>query len=399
MSRKILLLFVSICLSGIYSCNDWLDVEPDDEMLEEKLFSSGEGFRTALNGVYKQMASQELYGMHFTWGLLDAMGQYYDPYKIEEGVFSFATTFTFDHYDVKPYVETFWEMGYNTVANCNNILNKVEKADPDIFYLGEQERQLIWGEALALRAFIQLDLVRFFAPSPAMGTTEKVMPYKKEYPSRVSPKLTVAECLGHIIKDLSDAKEKLREYDSELDMSVTPRFKSGSGERRFLVSRGYRMNYHAISALLARAYMHAGMHGEAYAEAKTLLEMQEETGYFGFPRKYNVETEKNIKMINDIICGLYVAKLTEWDAETYKDGGSMGTYYLAMQNLDSYFDDDERATDYRYRFQLEELKDDYGWESDYLLRKNSTPSVLNDYTRTGAIVVPLVRMSEIYYIA
>ena len=37
------------------SCNEWLNVEPEDEISEEKLFSTGTGFRHALNGVYFTM--------------------------------------------------------------------------------------------------------------------------------------------------------------------------------------------------------------------------------------------------------------------------------------------------------------------------------------------------------
>ena len=33
------------------SCNEWLNVEPEDEISEEKLFSTDTGFRHALNGV------------------------------------------------------------------------------------------------------------------------------------------------------------------------------------------------------------------------------------------------------------------------------------------------------------------------------------------------------------
>ena len=67
------------------SCNEWLNVEPEDEISEEKLFSTGTGFRHALNGVYFTMESRNLYGKHLTWGIVDALGQVYD-YKKAPGV-------------------------------------------------------------------------------------------------------------------------------------------------------------------------------------------------------------------------------------------------------------------------------------------------------------------------
>jgi len=44
------------------SCSDWLDVRPDTEIKEEVLFSTEEGYKSALTGIYKRMAKQELYG-------------------------------------------------------------------------------------------------------------------------------------------------------------------------------------------------------------------------------------------------------------------------------------------------------------------------------------------------
>ena len=64
------------------SCDSWLDVTPEDEIEEKDLFSSGEGFRNALNGIYKSLSESDLYGKELTWGLLDAMAQCYDNSKL-----------------------------------------------------------------------------------------------------------------------------------------------------------------------------------------------------------------------------------------------------------------------------------------------------------------------------
>ena len=59
------------------SCSDWLELYPADEIKEEYLFSSGDGFRTALNGIYRKMSTFNLYGSNLTWGIIDAWGQSY----------------------------------------------------------------------------------------------------------------------------------------------------------------------------------------------------------------------------------------------------------------------------------------------------------------------------------
>ena len=62
------LLFWSFILPFfLFSCNGWLDVRPEDEIAEEDVFSSGNGFRHALNGIYYSMESGNMYGMQLTW--------------------------------------------------------------------------------------------------------------------------------------------------------------------------------------------------------------------------------------------------------------------------------------------------------------------------------------------
>ena len=60
------------------SCGEWLDVMPQGMTTEENLFSDYSGYRSALNGIYQQMASPSLYGRELSWGFVSALSQYYD---------------------------------------------------------------------------------------------------------------------------------------------------------------------------------------------------------------------------------------------------------------------------------------------------------------------------------
>ena len=47
----------AICLAGLLmastsSCSDWLDVKMEDNVMENTLFGTNEGFQVALNGIY-----------------------------------------------------------------------------------------------------------------------------------------------------------------------------------------------------------------------------------------------------------------------------------------------------------------------------------------------------------
>jgi len=44
------------------SCESWLDIQQEGEVTVDQLYSTGEGYRTALNGVYQAMGRPALYG-------------------------------------------------------------------------------------------------------------------------------------------------------------------------------------------------------------------------------------------------------------------------------------------------------------------------------------------------
>ena len=50
LKKLILYAFIPFTLGA---CTNWLDVAPDDQVNEETLFSEANGYRNALNGIYK----------------------------------------------------------------------------------------------------------------------------------------------------------------------------------------------------------------------------------------------------------------------------------------------------------------------------------------------------------
>jgi hypothetical protein len=83
---KSLIFIVSLNFTAT-SCADWLKVDMEDGIMEDKLFSEDEGFFTVLNGVYSSL--NESYGDVLSMGVIDVMAQYYNvpangthPYKV-----------------------------------------------------------------------------------------------------------------------------------------------------------------------------------------------------------------------------------------------------------------------------------------------------------------------------
>lgn len=389
---KLIAMIALACTFG--ACTSWLDVKPEDEIAEEDLFSKGEGYRNALNGVYKTLAGQDMYGKQMTWGVVDAMAQYYIRSKIGQNDLTYAAQYDFKSDYVKSIVEQFWKTAYNAVANCNNILKNIESADADLFEYKAAEQQLIKGEALALRAFIQFDMLRLYAPSLSEAGDQKYIPYVTDYPSLVSQKRTVNECLDLMIKDLNDARELIFEFDSTYEdrFKTSVRFKGTLGSDRFLNSRGYRLNYYAISGILARVCLYAGRNEEAYAAAKKVIDFNTRTKHFAFSSSSSI-SKGNMKCTDDVIAGVFSSKQEEWDSEVNDMVNNDGTKtFLALTNVDEVFGDEARS-DYRKTRMIETF--------NYYYRSVKNRSTWNNTVdgQTSLRTVPLIRMSEVYYIA
>ena len=60
------------------SCDNWLEVEPELDIYETTLFESKQGYYIALNGLYVDIASTDLYGKEMVWGAMEAWGYSYN---------------------------------------------------------------------------------------------------------------------------------------------------------------------------------------------------------------------------------------------------------------------------------------------------------------------------------
>ena len=66
------------------SC-DMLDVTPSNSVEETDLFTTGYGFRNALNGVYLHIGSSDIYGENLSWGFLSSVAQEYLTHDSQQG--------------------------------------------------------------------------------------------------------------------------------------------------------------------------------------------------------------------------------------------------------------------------------------------------------------------------
>lgn len=269
----------------VTACENWLDVQQEGETEAGSLFSSGEGYRAALNGIYKSMGSTALYGRELAYGMVDCMSQQYDLKDLDANrnqIYQAFQDFNYLDNGVVGVIENTWLAGFSVIANANDLIQHTSGAPDGIFEEGGIERRLILGEAYACRALLHFDLLRLFAPAPESDDGETYVPYVEEYPNIHPASIPIKPFLDKVIADLLKAKENVAGFDTipagiagsksgEARTSLAP-YSNEYTYQDFFYGRLYRLSYYSITALLARVYQYAGMTEEAFACAKEVTE-------------------------------------------------------------------------------------------------------------------------------
>lgn len=400
---------INIVLSGSAlllsaSCNKWLDVMPQGLTTEENLFSDYSGYRSALNGIYQQMASPSLYGRELSWGFISALAQYYDFGSMSTSqLYTYTEKLDYENKEVLDYLENIWQTAYNTIANCNALIAHIAEADPAIFpYAESGEREMIYGEALAARALMHFEVLRLFAAAPVVDRDSKAIPYSTTYPDRVPTRYTTAEVIDKIVADLEAALPLLEINDRDLEAlkSASTRFISNDSRGLFFGYRGTRLHYWAVKALLARVYMYACDYEKALATATEVYENCQ--SWFPITTKSQASAISGaVKLYDDIIFASY----NQYLKKNYNDVmlsslGSTSNFILALRSPKDRFSG-ETSYDTRYMYTInqpdEEYQEDLYASCKYVKYTSTTGSDYDQEDTQGALI-PVLRMSEVILI-
>lgn len=393
-SFKILL---SAVVLSFTSCANWLDIEPDDEATNDKLTETGDGYRSMLSGVYKAMTSASLYGTELQFGVVDCMSRqyswdWYSTANSSKTIYTEARNFNYSDVNLRQKIDDIWLKGYNVIANANNLIQSIEKENSGKFEGGEMEQRMILGEAYGCRALMHFDLCRLFAPAPVEQETGDYLPYVTEYPNIQPQAISVDKFLEHVVSDIKKARALTADFDTTalgmtMNSSSNARFydqydanMEGSTSSEmiddFYKGRGYRLNYYALTALLARVYQYMGQDDLAYAYADSVLNFK---AYGLAGASYSMftaddwstvkiansdhESRQDLKVVSNLIFALYCADSYEdYNLESFfqkKSENSIGnsnwmTVDIEGQEIfkNATTQQDEFENDYRSKYLL-----------------------------------------------
>lgn len=370
MKLRIYITGLIMVLSITSSCEKWLDVSPRTEVKESDLFAKESGYKTALIGQYIKMTTPTLYGGNLTMGMMDAMAQYYSISEKEHKLYN-AQLYNYEEAETKKSISSIWSSIYEIIANLNNILYNMEN-NKGLFT--ETNYKIIKGEALGLRAYLHLDLLRMFSCSFAVDKNSPAIPYVDKLTNVAFPQLTNQQVIDRIVEDLQQAEQLLANVDpfgpafpKYNDSGNSSEYEADNG---FLDFRRERMNYYAVTATLARAYLYAGNREAAY--------------------NYALKTAKSARVApTNVVFQLYSGRLTAY-SDTYFNSklDAKGQLYIPDERKDLYYEAtkygsiDERAKTWFNYYPNSDLK----FVSKYMKLPEANP-----------VNIPLMRGAEVYY--
>ncbi len=390
-------------LGSFASCGKWLDIRPETQVDQDELFSTQTGFEEALIGIYTRCTENDLYGKELTIGTPEVLAQNYntgfrDPYGYEQ---TSRLLYNDGHFIARK--DDIWKGLYHAIVNCNVILEHIDKR-PQLFSPGMQA--LIKGEALALRAYLHFDALRLFAPSFASGPQAEGIPYVTQYGNLTTPIATVSSVLDSVIKDLVLAKQLLNE-DPIRDagyivgyptVSDTLKNTEARDPNLFLQNRRHRMNYFAVSGVLARVYLYK------QDKANALIQANEVIGARKFPWTANADflaiddDKKDRILYKELVFAWYIPN-KNFD---YNDGwfraGNSGMHLPQDAGRAIYEVAGAGATDQRYRQWLTTTSSNNVFSTEiHKYRRNRFSD--SEQANLHYLMAPALRISELYYIA
>ena len=107
------------------SCTSWLDITPEAQVNDKKIFSTPQGFKDVLNGIYITASGEKLYANNLLFGFTDVLAQYY---AIPDETHEFAQLAKYQYKDVNisPKIDEMWLELYFCIANCNILLERLD---------------------------------------------------------------------------------------------------------------------------------------------------------------------------------------------------------------------------------------------------------------------------------
>lgn len=365
------------------SCNKYLDVKPEDRFLDSQIYGNRTSIQNALNSVYLNMAKTNLYGENLSSTTIDVLAQLY-PCLLTGDVHYSLARYNYTEANARAKLQQSWNSSYTAILNLNLFLHNVE---PGTGILPDNEKDLMVGEAYALRAFLAFDMLRLFGPVYSVNPGALSVPYPVTPGTEISALLPASAVADSVLSDLQKAEQLL-----VADPVRTEGVKAADLDETFFRYRNRRMNYYAVRALLARVKLYRGDKAGALQDAVAVI--NEASRWFPWSPSGSSSpgvAKPDRTFSSEVIFSVENSHMYTSQSTWFYAGNASALLPLPSRLNTIY---NNYPNDFRYRI---------CWEVDNTTSNTEKAFVkyadVTDKTASFRFLQPLVRMSEMYYIA
>lgn len=383
---------VTLIITVLSSCKKYLDVQPEDKIIETQLFTTPQGVKSVLNGLYIDLSKNQLYGENLSLSTIEILAQRYNIPSTHS--LTRIATYAYSDDPTANRLETIWTNAYTGILNINSFLENIEK------YKGvvDAKTEAIYkGEATAMRAFLHFDLLRLYGPRySTIDSTKLSLPYYEATKSSINPLLPANEFMTKVLNDLATA-EKLLSEDNVIASGVNTVNVSNTGVTdpiNFLTSnRNFRFNYYAVKGLQARAYLYRGDKISALKIAKEVIGVADKFKWTTTTNALSEKQNPDRVFTTEMIFGVTNTQLYNRHTALF-DPSIADENILAPSTarLNTVFENNEND----YRFNLNWQIPSTGVKAYRTFYKYSD---VIDKNKIFRFTIPLLKISEMYYIA
>lgn len=266
-------LSILIAFSAV-SCSDFLDVVPQNKILESQIFKDEAGMQNVHNGLYVMLASDELYGRQLTMDAVDILGQQY--YMPASHTKTKMASYAYAEANPKGVFTNIWQKAFTTILSANKFLESLDKHNGIV---SQEKANLLKGEAIAIRAMLHFDMLRLYGPIYKVDPSMPSIPYYDAPKTSNNPILSAKDAMSKILADIDTALTLLQK-DPILTTGKYKATTAYDANPYYSQNRGMRMNYLAVKCLKARVLLYAGDKTGASTVANEVITFTKSTTFF-----------------------------------------------------------------------------------------------------------------------
>ena len=397
---KRVLLYITILTFAVTSCEGFLSVKPQTQVLAEDLFKQESGYEDALIGCYIKLNSQNLYGKFLTMSGIDYMAQYYASMAPTSDEYAFKT-FDYDNLTVEEAFKNVYYELYNIILQANDIIEHVDSQDGLSAIKNESKRDFIKGEALAIRAFCHFDLLRIFGQVPQNATQLVSLPYSDKTGTDERPLLTYRKFVEKVGGDMGLALQLLENDPVRLRGLSN----HNDPDDDFMSYRRFRFNYFAVKGLYARYALYTGKKTEAYDASMEIINALTDNGQNVVTLAGEDDfTKGHYTLPSETLIALSASELESMttDLETIFKNGNSSTDPMKFDKSrrDALFQSRNTSTNNRYNKLWGTYSSGTGSIVPYMKKYfQNEVSASDEQKLADRWQIPLIRLSEMYLIA